>query len=103
MSLDRQLTHRLSSIHMTNIDVHCPFAIPQMSDPSRRKIYEYLYTHGEKTVADITRIIKLRQPTVSYHLKEMKSEGLLSSRKEGREVYYQVKLLCPEGGSCFGI
>lgn len=88
---------------MTDNEVCCPFAVPQMSDPSRRKIYEYLFTHGEKTVAGITKIMKLRQPTISYHLKEMKDEGLLASRKEGREVYYRVKLLCPEGGSCFGI
>ncbi len=81
----------------------CPLAMPQMSDPSRRKIYEYLSTRGEKTVAEITRIMKLRQPTVSYHLAEMKKEGLLASRKQGREVYYRVKMLCPEGGGCFGI
>jgi DNA-binding transcriptional ArsR family regulator len=47
--------------------------------------------------------MKLRQPTVSYHLAEMKKEGLLASRKEGREVHYRVKMLCPEGGGCFGI
>ncbi|MBU2577613.1 metalloregulator ArsR/SmtB family transcription factor [Patescibacteria group bacterium] len=88
---------------MTDNEVCCPFAVPQMSDPSRRKIYEYLFTHGEKTVADITKILKLKQPTISYHLKGMKKEGLLASRKEGREAYYRVKLLCPERGSCFGI
>lgn len=80
----------------------CPLAVPQMGDPSRRKIYEYLAKRGEKTVAEITKIMKLRQPTVSYHLKEMKKEGLLASRKEGREVYYSVKMSCPEGGVCFG-
>lgn len=80
----------------------CPFAIPQMADPSRRKIYEYLVTRGEKTVSEITRVMKLRQPTVSYHLKEMKKEGILQSRRQGREVFYRVKLQCPEGGSCFG-
>jgi DNA-binding transcriptional ArsR family regulator len=81
----------------------CPLAMPQMADPSRRRIYEYLATHGEKTVGEVTALMKLRQPTVSYHLKEMKKEGLLSSRKEGRQVYYHVKMLCPEGGGCFGL
>jgi DNA-binding transcriptional ArsR family regulator len=87
---------------MSSLQVTCPFAIPQMADPSRRKIYEYLFTQGERTVSDITRVMKLRQPTVSYHLKEMKKEGLLQSRKQGREVYYSVKMMCPEGGGCFG-
>lgn len=80
----------------------CPLAVPQMNDPSRRKIYEYLARQGEKTVTEITKIIKLRQPTVSYHLKQMEKEGLLASRKEGRKVYYSVKMICPEGGVCFG-
>lgn len=79
----------------------CPLAMPQMSDPSRRKIYEVLSMAGEKTVNELTLIMKLRQPTVSYHLKQMEKEGLLLSRKEGRRVFYSVKMTCPEGGSCF--
>jgi len=86
---------------MSDFNVPCPFAIPQMADPSRRKIYEYLILHGEKTVREITQYLKLRQPTVSYHLKEMKKEGILASRRQGREVFYSVKLGCPEGGMCF--
>lgn len=88
---------------MTDFNICCPFAIPQMADPSRRKIYEYLTTHGEKTVNEITQYMRLRQPTVSYHLKEMKKEGILTSRRQGREVFYTVKLVCPEGGTCFGL
>jgi len=80
----------------------CPLAMPQMEDPSRRKIYEYLSQEGEKTVAEITGKIKLRQPTVSYHLKVMKKEGLLASRKVGRAVFYRIQMVCLEGGSCFG-
>ena len=79
----------------------CPFAAPQMADASRRKIYEFLSLEGEKTVGDITKKLKLRQPTISYHLKAMKKEGLVSSRKKGREVYFKIKLVCPEGGACF--
>ncbi|HUW24656.1 MAG TPA: metalloregulator ArsR/SmtB family transcription factor [Patescibacteria group bacterium] len=88
---------------MTDFNICCPFAVPQMADPSRRKIYEHLATHGEKTVNEITQVMKLRQPTVSYHLRQMKKEGILTSRKQGREVFYRVKLTCPEGGSCFGL
>jgi len=72
-----------------------------MADPSRRKIFEYLYLEGDKTVGEITKKLKLRQPTISYHLKMMEKEGLLKAKKKGREVYYQIKLTCPEGGACF--
>lgn len=87
---------------MKRLDFCCPLAVPQMAGPSKRKIYEYLTTEGEKTVAEITRMMKLRQPTVSYHLRLMKKEGLLASRRAGREVFYSVRMKCPEGGECFG-
>jgi len=87
---------------MSKISPFCPFAIPQMAEPSKRKIYEILALEGEKTVGEITKKLRLRQPTVSYHLKMMKKEGLLKARKKGREVFYQIKLACPEGGACFG-
>jgi ArsR family transcriptional regulator len=87
---------------MKNFLPPCPFALPPMSDPSRRKIYQYLFSEGEKTVGEIVKKLKLRQPTISYHLKMMKKEGLVNCRKEGRQVYYRVKLVCPEGGICFG-
>ena len=86
---------------MKNLNPCCPFAIPPMADPSRRKIFEYLYLEGDKTVGEITKKLKLRQPTISYHLKMMEKEGLLKAKKKGREVYYQIKLTCPEGGACF--
>lgn len=94
--------YRLISIYyMRSSGLCCPFAIPQMADPSKRKIYEILTLEGGKTVGQITKRLKLTQPTVSYHLKVMKKKGLLTSEKNGREVYYRVKMVCPEGGICF--
>lgn len=84
------------------MNVCCPFSLPQMSDPSRRKIFEFLTFEGGKTVGEITKKLKLKQPTVSYHLRMMEGEGLLKAKKKGREVFYQIKLTCPEGGACFG-
>lgn len=86
---------------MTNSGFCCPLAMPQMNDPSKRKLYEFLSMAGEKTVTELTVMMKLKQPTVSYHLKQMEKEGLLGSRREGRRVYYFVKMECPEGGTCF--
>jgi len=86
---------------MKNFLPLCPFAVFSMGDLSRRKIYQYLFSEGEKTVGEITKKLKLRQPTISYHLKMMKKEGLVTSRREGKKVYYKVALVCPEGGICF--
>ncbi len=87
---------------MSDLSFCCPLAMPQMADESKRKIYEFLSMAGEKTVSELTLMLKLKQPTVSYHLKQMEKEGLLKSKKEGRKVFYSVKMECPEGGVCFG-
>ena len=99
--LDKTIKYRLSSMDMSD-SFCCPLAMPQMADPSRRKIYEFLSMAGEKTVSELTAVVRLKQPTVSYHLRQMEKGGLLTSRKEGRKVYYSVKMGCPEGGACFG-
>lgn len=87
---------------MTTGDFCCPFALPLMADESKRKIFEILFLGGEKTVSEITAGLGLKQPTVTYHLKQMEEAGILGSRKEGRKVFYFVKVGCPEGGECFG-
>lgn len=62
---------------------------------SRMKIFEYLREAGKSTVGDIVSVVKLTQPTVSYHLKEMRIVGLLESDKKGKEVYYFIRRKCP--------
>jgi ArsR family transcriptional regulator len=59
------------------------------------KIYNFLKEKGEETVSAIVGVVKLTQPTISYHLKEMREAGLLKSRKSGKEVYYSLTNKCP--------
>ena len=62
---------------------------------SRMKIYKYLKKMGKKPVSEIVVHIGLKQPTVSYHLNEMKSSGLLKSVKRGKKVIYSIEESCP--------
>ena len=62
-------------------------------------IYMYLCNHEKCTVTELVNVVKLSQPTVSYHLKEMKHNGILSSKKVGKEVYYSVNYDCPHYNS----
>ena len=59
------------------------------------KIYDFLTKHQRASVSVIVPEIKVTQPTVSYHLKEMEKSGLLSSQKIGKEVYYMISHICP--------
>jgi len=66
------------------------------------KIYKYLKKSGKSTVSAVVDMAKLTQPTVSYHLKEMKDAGLLKSLKVGKEVFYSINEGCPSNTiGCF--
>lgn len=51
---------------------------------------------GELCVCQITEVLKLAPSTVSAHLKELKQAGLVSERKDGRWVYFD---LVDDGGT----
>lgn len=62
---------------------------------SRMSIYKFLKQHGKSTVSLIVSHIGLTQPTISYHLNEMKNAGILISQRAGKEVYYMINDACP--------
>jgi DNA-binding transcriptional ArsR family regulator len=61
-----------------------------LADPSRRAIFETL-TRGEASVKELTARFAISQPAVSQHLAVLKDAGLVSSRRDGRRVYYRVE------------
>ena len=61
-----------------------------LADPSRRAIFESL-TRGEAAVKDLTSRFDISQPAVSQHLATLRDAGLVSGRREGRNVYYRVE------------
>lgn len=60
-----------------------------LADPSRRAIFERL-TRGEAPVKELTACFHISQPAVSQHLAALRSAGLATERKEGRNVFYRV-------------
>lgn len=46
---------------------------------------------GEKTVGDLEKALGLRQTTVSQQLMRLRLEELVSSRREGRNIYYSLE------------
>jgi DNA-binding transcriptional ArsR family regulator len=58
-------------------------------------IYTFLSKNKDATVGEIVEYVGLTQPTVSYHLREMKENGILSADKKGKEVYYSINGICP--------
>jgi len=76
-------------------EVPCTQCFNILGTGSRMKIYNLLKMQGKCSVNGIVEEINLTQPTISYHLNEMKKAGLVESIKEGKYVYYKISGKCP--------
>ena len=61
----------------------------QLGDTTRIRIF-WLLCHCEECVINIAAILDMSSPAVSHHLRPLRSSGLIVSRREGKEVYYQA-------------
>lgn len=63
-----------------------------LADPVRLRLVSLIASHagGEACVCDISATIDLSQPTISHHLKVLRTAGLLDSQRRGTWVYYRV-------------
>jgi len=60
-----------------------------LGDPKRVLIL-YLLSTGPHNVTEITDALGIPQPTVSHHLKVLRSRGLILARKDGTAIYYSL-------------
>ena len=61
----------------------------QLSDGTRIRIF-WILCHCEQCVINLSAMMEMTSPAVSHHLKQLKSAGLIVSRREGKEVYYKA-------------
>lgn len=66
---------------------NCPKCLCLIGEKTRTKIIQQLRKKPNK-VRDIEAKFSLTQPTISYHLKILEKEGILVSKRYGREIYY---------------
>ena len=75
---------------------NCQGCFSSLGIDSRYKIYEILKEVNSLSVSEIAVKIGLKQPTVTYHLKQMEENGLVKSHKQGHFVMYQINEVCPQ-------
>lgn len=63
-----------------------------LSNPARIAIIEYISQQDSCICNDIVDEIGLAQPTISQHLKELKSIDLIKGEIEGKKVCYCINL-----------
>ncbi len=61
-----------------------------LSDPTRLTLATALREGSELCVCDLSWIAERKQALVSHHLRTLRSEGLVSSRRDGKLVMYAL-------------
>ena len=60
-----------------------------LGDPSRLRIF-WILCHVEECVIDVAAMTDMSSPAVSHHLRVLKTAGLITARREGKEMYYRA-------------
>jgi len=59
--------------------------------------------NGERNVGDLEKILDIRQPTLSQQLARLRGDGIVTTRRDAKQIYYKlaseeaervIKLLC---------
>ena len=79
--------HIIEALPSEEITATVADALKQLGDPSRLRIF-WLLCHTEECVTDIAEIVGMSSPAVSHHLRLLKTAGLITSRREGKEMFY---------------
>lgn len=61
----------------------------QLGDANRIRIF-WLLCHCEECVVNIAAMMDMSSPAVSHHLRILRDSGLLTTRRDGKEVYYHA-------------
>ena len=61
----------------------------QLGDPTRLKIL-CLLAHSEQCVNNIALAVSMSAPAVSHHLRVLRQTGLITNRRDGKEIYYKL-------------
>ncbi len=60
------------------------------SDTSRVRIM-FVLLHGEINVSALSQLVGISESAVSHHMRGLRQMRMVSSRKDGKEVYYRVE------------
>jgi DNA-binding transcriptional ArsR family regulator len=60
-----------------------------LANPDRLMILCQL-SQGEKRVGELEELLGIVQPTLSQQLTVLREEGLVSARREGKNIYYKL-------------
>lgn len=65
-----------------------------LGDDSRLRLF-WILCHCEECVVNLAAMMGMSSPALSHHLRQLKSSGLIVSRRAGKEVYYRAASTAP--------
>ncbi len=68
------------------------FILKTTAHPTRIAIVQLLAANDQLSVSDISERLRVEQSLLSHHLSGMKLKGILSSTREGKNIYYALKM-----------
>jgi DNA-binding transcriptional ArsR family regulator len=71
-----------------------------LAHPMRLLILDILSNESPLCVCDIQERSELNMSTLSRHLDKLKKAGFISDRREGRHIYYSLKICCLDQFIC---
>ena len=77
--------------HFTELQNEIASLAKALGHPARVAILEHLLSVDGCVCGDIVQILPLAQATVSQHLKELKSAGLIRGNVEGNSICYCIE------------
>ena len=68
------------------------FILKTTAHPTRIAIVQLLAAQESLSVTEISEKLKVEQSLLSHHLSGMKLKGILSSHRDGKNIYYALKM-----------
>lgn len=65
-------------------------AFKALADPTRREILRLLRQRGEMSAGELAEQFDMSKPSVSHHFAVLKQANLVSSRREGQQIFYAL-------------
>ncbi|WP_456457713.1 ArsR/SmtB family transcription factor [Reichenbachiella sp.] len=69
------------------------FILKTIGHPVRLRILSLLSENQQMSVNEISEKCEVEQSLISHHLTNMKLKGVLQSERDGKSIYYSIKLM----------
>ena len=64
--------------------------IKMLSDETRFNIFSKLLDYDRLCVSELERLLGTKQANTSKHLKKMREQSIIESKREGNVIYYNI-------------